>query len=109
MTADQVQELIHIQRTNILTATKRIGLEQVLVSPQKIAVIERLVDGDGAQIQDQTLDVWLVGQERSISGYRIVMRDDGLEFGLASCGFPADEHLVLVGWYGDLESAFISR
>ena len=108
MTADQVRELIRIQSTDNLTTTNDhgISLEQSLVRPQRISVIARLVKG--GRVQDQKLDVWLVGQERSSDGYRIIVRDDGLQFGLASNGFPTDKHLVLVGWYGDLVSAFLS-
>jgi hypothetical protein len=108
MTADQVRELIRIQSIDNLTTTNdhRISLEQALVPPQRISVIARLVKG--GRMQDQELNVWLVGQERSSDGYRIIMRDDGLQFGLASCGFPTDKQLVLVGWYGDLVSAFLS-
>jgi hypothetical protein len=108
MTVDQVRELIRIQITNNLTATNahRISLEQTLVPPQKILVIARLVKG--ARMKDEELGVWLVGQERSSDGYRIIMRDDGLQFGLASSRFPTDRHLVLVGWYGDLVSAFLN-
>ena len=108
MTTDQVRELILIQsRDNLKTINDHgISLEQALVPPQKISVIARLVKG--GQVEDEVLDVWLVGQERSSDGYRIIMRDDGLQFGLASCGLPADKHLVLVGWYGNLESAFVS-
>lgn len=36
------------------------------------------------------------------------MREDGLQFGLASNGLPRDKHLVLDGWYGDLISAFVA-
>jgi hypothetical protein len=108
MTADEVRDLIRIQSTDNLTTANdhRISLEQALVTPERISVIARLVKG--GRIQDQELNVWLVGQERSSDGYRIIMRDDGLQFGLASSGFPTDKHLVLVGWYGDLVSAFLS-
>lgn len=59
-------------------------------------------------MEDKELSVWLVGQERRDDGYRIIMRDDRLQFGLASTGLPNDESLVLDGWYGDLLSAFLS-
>jgi hypothetical protein len=59
-------------------------------------------------VKDETLNAWLVGQENLTDRYKIVMRDDGLEYGLASSGFPNDKYLVLVGWYGDLLSAFLS-
>jgi hypothetical protein len=47
-------------------------------------------------MQDQTLNVWLVGREDSSNGYKITMRDDGLQFGLASSGFPSDKYLIWV-------------
>jgi hypothetical protein len=105
---EQVRELIREQSVDNLTATNdhRISLTQVLVPPQRISVIAQRVKG--SQLKDQRLEVWLVGQESSSDGYKIIMRDDGLQFGLASNGFPADKHLVLVGWYGDLMSAFLS-
>jgi hypothetical protein len=97
MTAGQVRELIRVQSAGNLATTNdhRISLEQALVPPQSIPVIARLVKG--GRIMEQELHVWLVGQERSSNLYRIIMRDDGLQFGLASSGFPTDKHLVLVG------------
>jgi hypothetical protein len=108
MTTDQVRELIRVQSADNLTTTNdhSISLEQALVTPQRISVIARLVR-DG-RMQDQTLNVWLVGREDSNDGYNIIMRDDGLQFGLASSGFPTDKYLILVGWYGSLLSAFLS-
>ena len=35
-------------------------------------------------------------------GYKIIMRDDGLQFGLASSGFPNDKDPISAGWYGSL-------
>jgi hypothetical protein len=108
MTADEVRELIRIQSADNLTTTNghRISLEQALVTPQRIPVIARQV-ADG-RLKDQTLNVWLVGREDSSDGYKIIMRDDGLQFGLASSGFPNDKDPILVGWYGSLLSAFLS-
>ena len=108
MTTDQVRELIRVQSADNLTTTNdhRISLQQALVTPQRISVIARLV-GEG-RMQDQTLNVWLVGREDSSDGYKIIMRDDGLQFGLASSGFPTEKYLILVGWYGSLLSAFLS-
>ncbi len=40
------------------------------------------------------LDAWLVGQEDSADGYKIAVRDDAKQFGLASVGFAVDKHLV---------------
>ena len=108
MTADQVRELIRSQSAENLTTTNdhRISLEQALVTPQRISVIARQV-ADG-RLKDQTLNVWLVGREDLSDGYKIIMRDDGLQFGLASSGFPNDKDHILVGWYGSLLSAFLS-
>ena len=63
---------------------------------------------ESGRLNDEILDVWLVGQEDSTNGYKIIMRGDGKQFGLASSGFPNDRHLVLVGWYGSLLSAFLA-
>lgn len=107
-TVAQVRELIRAQSADNLTATNahRISLSRALVPPQRISVIARTVKG--GRLKDQRFEVWLVGQESSSDGYKIIMRDDELEFGLASNGFPADRHLVLGGWHGDLMSAFLS-
>ena len=108
MTVDEVQERIRLQAGDDLGITNdhRITLKQVLVVPERITVIERSVQS--GRIKDQEEDVWLVGQEASSDGYRIIMREDGSQFGLASKGFPTDSLLVLTGWYGSLKSAFIA-
>jgi hypothetical protein len=108
MTADQVRELIRVQSADHLTTTNdhRISLEQALVTPQRISIIARQV-ADG-RLRDQTINVWPVGREDSSDGYKIIMRDDGLQFGLASSGFPNDKDPILAGWYGSLLSAFPS-
>jgi hypothetical protein len=108
MTADQVRELIRVQSADNLTTTNdhRISLHQALVTPQRISAMARQVAN--GRLKDQTLNVWLVGREDSSDGYKIIMRDDGLQFGLASSGFPNDNDPILVGWYGSLLSAFLS-
>ncbi len=108
MTVEQVEELVRAQvgdNWNYMN-DHRISLKQALVSPQKMPVIVRAVRND--RVKDELQEVWLIGQEESSDGYRIVMREDGLQFGLASKGFPTDKHLVLTGWYGGLKSAFLS-
>ena len=108
MTFDEVRALVRAQSTENLSVTNahRIKLEQAIISPQIIPVTFRtVVDG---RVKDQTLSVWLVGQEGAADGYKIVMREDGKQFGLASVGFPNDKHLILVGWYGSLLSAFLA-
>jgi hypothetical protein len=108
MTFDEVQSLVGTQSAGILTVTNDHGikLEQTIISPQRISVIGRKVES--GRLNDEILDVWLVGQEDSTNGYKIIMRGDGKQFGLASSGFPNDRHLVLVGWYGSLLSAFLA-
>jgi hypothetical protein len=108
MTVEEVGELINLQvGSDIVDANDHgISLKLALVPPQRISVIARTVQG--GRVRDQKLDVWLVGQEGAIDGYKIIMRDDGLQFGLASSGFPSDNHPILVGWYGSLKSAFMS-
>lgn len=49
-----------------------------------------------------------MGREDSSDGYMIIMREDGMQFGLASKGFPSDPLLILTGWYGNLISAFLA-
>jgi hypothetical protein len=106
MTAEEVKELIHSQAAHGL-ALKNHGmtLEQALIQPQRITVIERITQAGGNR--DRNLDVWLVGQENSPDGYKIVLREDGMQFGLASGGFASDKHPILVGWYGSLKAAFL--
>jgi len=108
MTIEEVQALVHQQSKDSLTTTNnhRIHLEQALIRPQKTLLIHRQVQ-DG-RMKDETLNAWLVGQENSTDGYKIVMREDGSQFGLASSGFPEDKYLILVGWYGSLRSAFLN-
>ena len=62
MTADQVRELIRVQSADNLRTTNdhRIGLEQTLVTPQRISVIARQVAY--GRLKDQTLNVWRVGR-----------------------------------------------
>ena len=83
-----------------------VNLRDALVSPQLITVVERNVRK--GKIHDRLLKVWLVLIENpeSGTGYRIVADKEGTTFGLASEGFPADEHLVLCGWYGDFMTTF---
>jgi hypothetical protein len=108
MTSDEVQSLVRLQSAQSLSLTNahRIKLEQAIISPQRIPLIYRtVVDG---RVKDKALNAWLVGQDGIADGYKIVMREDGKQFGLASVGFPHDKHLVLVGWYGTLLSAFLA-
>ena len=108
MTFNEVQSLVRLQSSGNLTAinSHRIELGQAIVPPKRTTVIWRKVK-DGL-VKDEDLDVWLVGQEDCADGYKIILRDDGSQFGLASVGFPHDKHLILVGWYGSLLSAFMA-
>jgi hypothetical protein len=108
MTEQEVSELVRLQANGHLATENlhEISLGQALVPPQWITVIVRTVR-DG-RVSDAQEFVWLIGKEKSVGGYSIVMREDGLQFGLASRGFPADDHPVLCGWYGGLLSAFLA-
>jgi hypothetical protein len=107
MTAEEVRELVGVQSTGSLTAVNdhRITLGDALVAPRMISVIARQVKN--GLVKDENLNVWLVGQENRPDGYKIVLRDDGSQFGLASNGFPHDQFPILVGWYGDLMTTFL--
>jgi len=108
MNALQVRELVDLQIGDKWTSTNhhRADLRSALVAPEKITVIERRVRN--GKTRDRLLVVWLVLVEMTDagSGYRIVCKEDEPVFGLASEGFPNDEHLVLCGWYGDFMSTF---
>jgi hypothetical protein len=108
ITFEAVQELVSAQSQRSLKATNlhQLSLGQILITPQRISVIWRAVNR--GKIRDTPLDVWLVGQEPSSDGYQIILSNDGIQFGLASKGFPADQHPIFVGWYGDLLSAFMA-
>jgi hypothetical protein len=107
MTADEVKEIIEIQKQGDSGSKNDhgIALQQALVPPQKITIIVREVRQ--GEIKESKEEVWLVGRENSENGYRIIMREDGLQFGLASPGLPQDKFPVFVGWYGALASAFL--
>ena len=107
MTIEEVEALLRAQSTGSPTSVNdhRITLEDALVAPRKISVIARYVK-DG-RVREETLTVWLVGQENRPDGYKIVLRDDGAQFGLATSGFPGDKHPSLDGWYGDLVTTFL--
>jgi hypothetical protein len=107
MTVEEVRALVLIQSTRSLTAVNDHGvtLEDALVAPRMISVIARQVKN--GRVKDEDLNVWLVGQENRTDGYKIVLRDDGSQFGLASSGSPHDKVPILVGWYGDLLTTFL--
>ena|SRR6185437_9076573 len=108
MTLEEVRALVHSQATGNFGAANGHGaaLEDMLVPPRIIIVTAR--DVRNGSIEDEDLKVWLVGQEKRADGYQIVLRDDGLYFGLASHGFPKDKYPILVGWYGNLLTTFLA-
>jgi hypothetical protein len=108
MTVDEVKKRVQLQASLDLELTNghRITLKQALVLPQQIKVIERSVRN--GKFKEQRIDVWLIGQEDSSDGHKIIMRDDGLQFGLASKGFPSVPFLTLTAWYGNLISTFLA-
>ena len=84
-----------------VTQTHGVDLRTALVPPRRITVIDRRVrDGE---FEDRLVEVWLVLREacEAGEGYRIVAALDGSICGLAYTGLPEDDHLVVVGWYGD--------
>jgi hypothetical protein len=108
MDSEQISQLIRRQIGSAKHATNSHGVDirKALVSPRLITVIERGVDK--SQRKDRLREVWLVLVEDPDRGrgYRIVADKTGNSFGLATEGFPSDEHLVLVGWYGDFMTVF---
>jgi hypothetical protein len=107
MTVEEVRALVRVQSDANLSAVndQRITLEDALVAPRMISVIARHVNN--GRVKDENLTVWLVGQENRPDGYKIVLRDDGSQFGLASVGFPNDTVPILDGWYGSLLTTFL--
>ncbi len=106
MTTEEVKALVRIQSAENLNALSHsIALKDALVAPRLISVIAR--DVRNGRVKDENLTVWLVGQEKGPDGYKIILRDDGLQFGLASKGFPHDKAPILVGWYGNLLTTFL--
>ena len=107
-TADDIAGLVREQiggdwsRTN----AHHVDLRLALVHPKLITIIERLVKN--GKVRERTFKAWLVLIEDPVigEGYRIVAKEDGSLFGLASEGFDNDRHLVLDGWYGDFLTAF---
>jgi hypothetical protein len=107
MTPEEVKELVHSQAVGSYAKINdhRISLNQALISPRLISIIAK--DVRDGHVSDRLLSAWLVGQE-SDDGYKIVMNEDGSQFGLVSKGFPADKYPILCGWYGGLISAFLA-
>jgi hypothetical protein len=105
MTVEAVRALVRVQSAGNLRAVNHgITLNEALVEPRAISVIDRQVKN--ARMKDRDLSVWLVGQEKGPEGYRIILSEDGSWFGLASSG-KHDKSPVLVGWYGDLLNTFL--
>ena len=108
MTVDNVKKILEVQLRDDPGSMNDHGitLQRALVPPEKITIIVRIVRN--GKIKENNEEVWLVGCEPRDGGYRIIMRDDGLQLGLASNGFPHDSFLVFVGWYGSLVSTFLA-
>ena len=49
----------------------------------------------------------LRARENRPDGYKLILRDDGSQFGQASDGFPDDKLPIVVGWYGSLLATFM--
>jgi hypothetical protein len=108
MDATSIGALIRSQIGDAWDTTNAHGvdLREALLLPELVTVIHRQVR-DG-KLHDALVDVWvvLIENPKARSGYRLVAAEDGSTFGLASDGFPSDQHLVLVGWYGDFLTTF---
>ena len=82
-----------------------VNLRSALVKPSRTKMILRLVRN--GNIEDSTLEVWIVLRELPAGdGYSIVYDDVCDQFGLASAGFPEDRHPMIVGYYGDFWTTF---
>jgi hypothetical protein len=108
MDSREVRKLVEDQIGNdwAVTNGQNVDLRRALIVPRQITVIDRQVKN--GRVKDRLVSVWLVLLERrkdNLEGYRIVMREDEPVFGLASVGYPEDEHLILCGWYGDFLTA----
>jgi hypothetical protein len=108
MTIEEVEERVRHESAPHLRIGNDHGitLKQALVPPQRITVLERTVRN--GKTNDLDVQVWLIGREEPNGGYRIIMREDGSQFGRASDGFPSDRYPILCGWYGTLLSAFLA-
>lgn len=108
MTVEQVRALVAAQSAASLNSVNdhRMTLGDSLVEPGMITVIAR--DVQDGRVKEENLNAWLVGQENRAEGYKIVLREDGAAFGLATQGIPNDEFPSLVGWYGNLLTTFLS-
>jgi len=106
LTTEGVKAFVRAQSAANLDAMNHgITLKDALVAPRLISVIARTVRN--GRMRDENLTAWLVGQENGTDGYQIILCDDGLQFGLASKGFPHDKAPILVGWYGNLLTTFL--
>ena len=110
MDGRQIQEIVHreIGAEWGTTNLHGVNLREAVIFPEPVTVIARAVE-DG-ELSDTLMDAWIVLVEnpRTRSGYRIVAASDGSTFGLAGEGFPTDQHLVLVGWYGGFLKTFLA-
>jgi hypothetical protein len=94
-----------IERVRAIVREQTVDIEAVSVEAFAAATVRASVIGRDAAHHDEILPVWLIGES---GGYKIVLRDDGSMFGLATMGFPTDAHPVLIGSYGDLNSTLQS-
>ena len=107
MTTEQARMLVRRETQDHLAIPNdhEITLGSALVEPERITIIVRTVRN--GVISDEKETVWLVGRGPDPDGYMILMRDDGMQFGLASRGFPKDKYPILCGLYGDLMTRFM--
>jgi hypothetical protein len=96
MTQQDVQQIVSRQADALDKEFSR-----TLIAPCKIrALAPAISDGD----EEEEIDLWLVAEVPG--NYSIVMQLNDPVFGLVTTGARAKSPLVLVGWYGNLPSAF---
>lgn len=108
MNPDQVRRLIETQVGDDweISNHHHVDLRRALITPRRIGgIVPTVRDGEVAY---QKCSVWLVLLEEAEDGYRIVMKEDEPVFGLACKGFPTDDSLVVIGWYGDFVTTFLA-
>ena len=108
MDASQIDQLVKSQVGDAWDIANLHGVSprEAVVPATRVKVIERtVVDG---RTNDRVVDGWLVGIDNTDGhfGCLVVSALDGSMCGLAGQGFPADEHPVLWGWYGDFMTTF---
>ncbi len=108
MTTNELKQLIENQIAGRWDETNLHGIDlrTTLIQPHKIRIIHRRVLDE--KFDDEIIEVWLVLEEdkEKQEGYKIIYNESNGMFGLATDGFPTDQHPVLVGFYVDFWATF---